>query len=159
MTTDKVSVRRRRVALLSAETDVERVAAADRATSVQNKASFLVLAASLLTGSSFLEPSKMSWPVTFVPLAFTLATVVLSAVALWPANLRVIDPRLLKNKWIDAKATDYELEVFLLEAKVRAYEDQQQRTNMRVRALKASFVLFVVAVAATLLAVAVAGAA
>jgi hypothetical protein len=159
MAADRTSVRRKRVALLSAETDVERLAAQDRATSVQNKASFLVLAASLLTGSSFLDPAKAAWPLIFVPLAFTLATVVLSAVALWPANLRVIDPRLLKNKWIDEKASDYELEVFLLEAKVQAYEDQQQRTNTRVRALKASFVLFVIAVAATLVVVVVGGAA
>lgn len=159
MTADRISVRRKRVALLSTETDVERLAAQDRATSVQNKAAFLVLAASLLTGSSFLDPAKDAWPLIFVPLTFTLATVVLSAVALWPANLRVIDPRLLKNKWIDARATDYELEVFLLEAKVQAYEDQQRQTNTRVRALKASFILFVVAVAATLAVVVIGGAA
>lgn len=155
---ERTSTRRRRIALLSAETDVERLAAADRATSVQNKASFLVLAASLLTGSSVLGPVKVGWPMTVVPLVFALATVALSAVALWPSNLRVIDPRLLKNKWIDADATDYALEVFLLEAKVQAYEDVQKRTNTRVRALKASFVLFVIAVAATLVVVALGGA-
>jgi hypothetical protein len=144
---ENASMRRKRVALLSSETDVQRLAAADRATSVQNKASFLVLAAGILSTSSLFVPAKLGL-LALSPLVFTFATVIFAAVALWPANLRVIDPRLLKNKWIDSKLTDYDLEVFLLEAKVQAYEDQQSRTNTRVRALKVGFVLFAIAVAA-----------
>jgi p-aminobenzoyl-glutamate transporter AbgT len=147
------SARRRRVALLNTETDVQREAAATRASSVQSKASFLVLAAGVVATSALFQPTKLGL-LAFSPLVFTLASVILAAIALWPANLRVIDPRLLKNKWIDARASDYELEVFLLEAKVRAYEEQQARTNTRVRALKAGFVLFVIAIA-SLLAVAI----
>jgi p-aminobenzoyl-glutamate transporter AbgT len=140
-------LRRLRIDLLSTEADVQRQAASDRATSVQNKASFVVLAAGLLTTTSLLDP-KAQWLVA-IPLVLTLATVILSAAALWPARLKVIEPRLLVKKWLDTKASDDALAAYLLEAKVEAFEQQQARTDTRVKALKWSFVLLSASVAAT----------
>ncbi|NEM91613.1 hypothetical protein [Galbitalea soli] len=145
-------VSRDRLAMLGAEVDAQRLAAQDRATSVQNKASFLVLAAGLLAGSNVIAP-KVDWLLSTLPLLFTLVTVVAAAVALWPADLRVIEPRLLKDKWLGARESDIAIEGMLLEAKVQAYEYQQARTTTRVRALKTGFVFFVAAVTATLLVV------
>jgi p-aminobenzoyl-glutamate transporter AbgT len=142
------NTRRARVDLLSTEADVQRQAATDRANSVQNKASFVVVAAGLLTTSSVITPDKVGGLVA-IPLVLTLATVILSAVALWPAHLKVVEPRLLTDKWLDTKKSDDDLAAYLLEAKVEAFEQQQARTDTRVKALKASFVLFSVSVAAT----------
>jgi hypothetical protein len=141
--------RRKRIDLLSTEADVQRQAAADRATSVQNKASFVIVAAGLLTTSSLLDP-KAHWLVA-IPLLLTLATVILSAVALWPAPLKVIEPRLLVDTWLNTKAGDDDLAAYLLEAKVEAFEQQQARTDSRVAALKWSFVALSASVAATAL--------
>jgi hypothetical protein len=144
------SAKRARIDLLSTEADVQRAAAVDRATSVQNKASFLVVAAGLLTTSSLITPDRVGGLVA-IPLVLTLATVILSAVALWPAHLKVIEPRLLVSKWLNAKAGADALAAYLLEAKVEAFEQQQARTDTRVKALKAGFIVFSASVAATAL--------
>lgn len=144
------STRRLRVRLLDEEANVQREAAAERARSVQNKASFLVIAAGFLAGSAFLSPKEVWWIIAILPPLFALATVILAAVALWPANLDVIGPRELKRQWVDSDKSDYALEMFLLECKVVEWEELQARTNSRVKALKAGFVFLALAVAATL---------
>ena len=147
---ERPSTRRLRIRLLDEEADVQRESAAERARSVQNKASFLVVAAGFLAGSAFLSPKDVWWIIAILPPLFALATVILAAIALWPANLDVIGPRKLTRTWVDTDKTDYALEVFLLECKVKEWEEVQARTNTRVRALKAGFVFLTLAVAATL---------
>src|SRR5690554_5339839 len=80
------SERRKRFALLNAEADIQREVAAERARSVQTKASFLVVIAGLLAGASFDTPwDSEYWLFSAVPLALALATVVAAVIALWPA--------------------------------------------------------------------------
>jgi hypothetical protein len=145
------SERRKRVALLNDELDIQREVAAERARSVQTKASFLVVIAGLLAGAAFDTPwGTASWALSAVPLVMALGAVVAAVVALWPAPAGAIDPVAVRAKWIDNTQGSYELEIYLLKLKTTAYSDMQDRTNKRVIALKVGFILLSVAIAAAL---------
>jgi hypothetical protein len=152
-------MRRKRVALLSTELDVQRVAAQDRANSVQTKASFLVVAAGLFSASTGATAAAVpkTWAsveaahyVPVLPILFALVTVVFCAMSLWPTAQSVVIPGKLKDEWIDSTKSDYALEVFLLQVKVDAWNDLQRVNGTRVTYLKWGFGFLVAAVAATL---------
>jgi hypothetical protein len=145
------SERRKRVALLNSEADVQREVAAERARSVQTKASFLVVIAGLLAGASFDTPwGSQHWWLLAVPLALALSTVVAAVVALWPAPAGAVDPEAIRSIWVDNTKDSYDLEIYLLTIKTFAYTEMQNRTNKRVAALKIGFILLSVAIAAEL---------
>ena len=131
--------------MLSIEADFQRVDAAKRAESIQTKASLLILAATFLAGSAFLSPVEdHRWELiltiaTSARAVSALGAVILSVVALWPMDLDVVDPRKLKNKWVDSIESDYALEMALLETKIVVWEEISQRSKSRVFALKWGF--------------------
>jgi hypothetical protein len=140
------------VALLNAELDIQRVTADERARSIQTKASFLVVAAGFLAGSVFGNPPpNVFWWVSILPLVLALGSVVMSAVALWPAGRGVADPVALRSIWIDSTKSAYELEIYLLKLKTDVYTAAQNRNDEQVKALKRGFILLIVAIAAAIL--------
>lgn len=145
------SERRLRIALLNEESNIQRDVAAERARSVQTKASFLVVIAGLLASTAFdtSEDSSLWWLST-IPLSLALGTVVAAVVALWPAPAGAIDPAAVRATWVDNAKGSYELEIYLLKLKVIAYTEMQNRTNKRVTALKVGFILLSVAIASAL---------
>jgi hypothetical protein len=146
------SQRRLRVALLNAELDIQRVTADERSRSIQTKASFLVVAAGFLAGSVFgNQPDNVYWWVSILPLALALASVVLSAVALWPAGRDTADPVGLRDKWIDSTETAYALEIYLLKLKTNIYTATQDINDRQVKALKTGFVVLILAIVAAVL--------
>jgi len=142
---------------LSTELDVQRAAAQDRATSVQTKASFLVLAAGLFSASTtavdVTQPSALAGiaaapylPV--LPILCALATVVFCALALWPTAQQVVIPQKLTDDWLETSEGAEALEEFLLRMKVEAWDELQKITDRRVTYLKWGFGFLVAAVAA-----------
>jgi hypothetical protein len=156
------TAREDRIALLSTELDVQRADAQDRATSVQNKASFLVVAAGLFSASTgtidMVEPnvwadSAVAHFLPGLPILFGLATVVFCALALWPTAQQVVIPQKLTDEWLDTPQSADALREFLLRMKVEAWDELQRITDRRVVYLKWGFGFLVLAVAATLLVV------
>lgn len=72
-----------------------------------------------------------------------------AVVAIWPLKSDVISPRLLKSRWINSDESDYALEIFMLEAKTKAWEYASQQTGSRMLALQIGFVMTALAFAAT----------
>ena len=150
------SMRRKRVALLTVEADVQREEASRRADSIQTKASLLILAATFLAGLTFLAPAtghrmQLLLTVCLSTRAISaLGAVILSVIALWPISLNVVDTRKLKRKWVDSDASDYALEMALLETKVVVWEELSRGSKSRVFALKWGFIFAAVAFTATL---------
>ncbi|WP_156891394.1 hypothetical protein [Agromyces subbeticus] len=136
---------------MNTEADIQREVAAERARSVQTKASFLVVIAGLLAGASFDTPHGSGcWWLSAIPLALALGTVVAAVVALWPAPAGAADPAAIRSIWIDNTQGSYELEIYLLKVKTVAYSEMQARTNKRVTALKIGFILLSAAISTAL---------
>ena len=133
------------------ETDIQREIAAERACSVQTKASFLVVIACLLASASFETSVTISlWWLSTAPLGLALGTVIAAIIAPWPAAAGAIDPENIRSTWIDGTQNSYELEIYLLRLKMTAYAAMQTRTTTRVTALKIEFVLLSAAIASAL---------
>lgn len=73
-----------RLAQLHGEVDSVRAAAADRARSVDSKASFLVVAAGVLVPATLIDRGGGHVALDVLPLGFTLLSIVFATVALSP---------------------------------------------------------------------------
>lgn len=143
-----------RIRLLSAELDESRRAAVERTRTTDTKASFLVVAAGFLagvTGSELVRPE--TWFVGVVPLILTLATVVVSAVVLWPRRLRVPSGPQMVAAWVDAEMTPDDLEDHILEVKSKEVSNRNDQNERKAEWTKWGFVLLISALASALVVV------
>jgi len=133
-----------RIRLLSSELDNIRLSSLERTRSIDTKASFVVVAAGVIAAAAFdsLNNSDIGLFAIF-PVALTVATVVVAAVALWPAKLESASGRDVVNEWVDAAMTPDDLEDSLLEVKVVEIEFRDARNESKGLATKWAFGLLV----------------
>lgn len=133
---------------------MSRHAAVERTRTTDTKASFLVVAAGFLAGVAGSElVSAETWFVGIVPLVLTIATVVVSAVVLWPRRLSVPSgPEMVKN-WVAANITVEQLEDNLLEVKSREVEKRNHQNERKAKLTSWGFVLLIAAMLSALVVV------
>lgn len=145
------SAKQGRIRLLSAELDESRRAAVERTRTTDTKASFLVVAAGFLAGVTGSElVREETWFVGIIPLVLTLATVVVSAVVLWPRRLRVPSGPEMVKAWVDADMTTDELEDHILEVKSKEVSNRNDQNERKAEWTKWGFVLLISAMATVL---------
>lgn len=150
------------IRLLSAELDKPRRAAVERTRTTDTNALFLLVAAGFLEGVTGSEiVGAETWYVGLVSLVLTLATVVVSAVVLWPRRLRVPSGPEMVKRWVDADMTPEDLEDCILEVKSTEVRNRNEQKGLKTELTKWGFVLLIAAMASALVVVvlgAVAGA-
>lgn len=147
----QVAARVERVRLLSAELDESRSAAVERTRTTDTKASFLVVAAGFLAGIAGAELiSPDTWFIGLIPLALTLATVVSSAVVLWPRALKVPSGPEMVKLWVDADMTAEALEDHILEVKSTEVANRNTQNERKAEWTKWGFLLLIASMASAL---------
>jgi len=150
------SAKSARIRLLSAELDESRRAAVERSRTNDTKASFLVVAAGFLaaiTGSELVE--ARTWFVGILPLLFTLATVVVAAVVLWPRRLSVPSGPEMVAAWVNADMTAEDLEDHILEVKSKEVKNRNEQNERKAELTSWGFSLLIAAMASALVVVVV----
>lgn len=143
-----------RIRLLSAELDESRRAAVERTRTTDTKASFLVVAAGFLAGVTGSELVRAeTWFVGVVPLALTIATVVVAAVVLWPRRLRVPSGPDMVKMWVDADMTPDDLEDHILEVKSKEVSNRNDQNERKAKMTSWGFVLLIAAMLSALVVV------
>lgn len=152
----RLSAKPERVRLLSAELDASRHAAVERTRSTDTKASFLVVAAGFLAGVTGSELVRAeTWFVGIIPLVLTLATVIVSAVVLWPRRLSVPSGPEMVKAWVDADITPEELEDNILEVKSKEVDKRNDQNERKAKLTSWGFVLLIAAMLSALVVVVV----
>ncbi len=118
-----------------------------------------MVAAGVVATAAFdgLTGSKM-WLINIVPVLFTVATVIVAAVALWPVKLESASGRDVVDEWVDAQMTPDELEDNLLEVKAVEIEYRDAKNEAKARATKWAFSLLVASLVTALVTAAVSAA-
>lgn len=146
-----VTLKQARVRLLNEELSQLRAAAVERTRTTDTKASFLVVAAGFLAGVAGSElVNADTWFIGLVPLSLTLATVVVSAMALWPRALSVPSARFVVNQYVDADMTPESLEDHLLEIRTKEVEKRNEQNESKAGLTKWGFILLIAAMASSL---------
>lgn len=141
-----------RVRLLSDELDRLRLSAVERTRSIDTKASFVVVAAGVIATAAFdgLSDSRVWW-IGLIAVILTVATVIVAAIALWPAKLESASGRAMVTEWVaDTDMTPVTLEDSLLEVKALEIENRDRKNESRARATKWAFGLLVASLVAAL---------
>lgn len=140
-----------RVRLLNEELSQLRGAAVERTRTTDTKASFLVVAAGFLAGVAGSElVDSDTWFIGLVPLSLTLATVVVSAMALWPRALSVPSARSVVDTYVNADMSPETLEDHLLEIRTKEVEKRNTQNESKAGLTKWGFILLIAAMASSL---------
>lgn len=140
-----------RVRLLNEELSQLRGAAVERTRTTDTKASFLVVAAGFLAGVAGSElVDSDTWFIGLVPLSLTLATVVVSAMALWPRALSVPSARHVVDTYVNANMSPETLEDHLLEIRTKEVEKRNAQNESKAGLTKWGFILLIAAMASSL---------
>lgn len=141
-----------RIRLLNADLEVLRATAVERTRQAEMKASFIVVAAGVLASAAGIELiSADTWLLGLVPFGLTIATVVVSTVALWPRKLDVPSARSIVNRWVDSNKSVEELEDYLLEVKAHEIELRDAQNELRMKWTKRGFKLLLLSLLTALL--------
>ena len=118
---------------------------------MDTKASFVVVAAGVLasaTGLTLVRPETLY--LGLVPFALTIATVVVSTVALWPRSLHLPSGRQIVDTWVDADISPERLEDMLLEVKAQEVHNRDTQNEMKASWTKWGFVLLIASLVSAL---------
>lgn len=144
--------RQTRIRLLSDELDRLRLTALERTRSIDTKASFVVVAAGVIAAVAFDSLNNAhTWLLGLIPVAFTVATIIVAAAALWPVKLESASGRDVVDEWVDADITPAELEDNLLEVKAVEIEFRDAKNESKAKATKWAFGLLVASLVAALI--------
>lgn len=136
-------MRSSRVRLLNVELDSIRQAANERTRSLDSKASFAVVAAGVLAGTTLTGlVNADTYYIGLVPFSLTVGAVIAATFALWPTKMWAPSGRLMVTEWVDKEAmTPEDLEDHLLEVKAREVEKRDEYNERRSTSVKVSLVL------------------
>lgn len=141
-----------RIRLLNADLEVLRATAIERTRQTETKASFIVVAAGVLASAAGIELiTTDTWLVGLLPFGLTIATVVVSTVALWPRKLDVPSARSIVNRWVDSSKSVAELDDYLLEVKAHEVELRDDQNELRMKWTKRGFKLLLLSLVTALL--------
>ena len=106
-----------------------------------------------ITGSELVE--ARTWFVGILPLLFTLATVVVAAVVLWPRRLSVPSGPEMVAAWVNADMTAEDLEDHILEVKSKEVKNRNEQNERKAELTSWGFSLLIAAMASALVVVVV----
>lgn len=105
-----------------------------------------------MTGTSLVDAS--TWYLGLVPLAYTVAAVVLAVVALWPRKLSVPSGPQMVAAWVYDDLTPAELEDRILEVKSREVAHRDEQNDAKAEWTRDGFVMLLAALVSAFIVIA-----
>jgi hypothetical protein len=137
-----------RIRLLSTELDAQRQFAVEREKTQGEKASFILVAATLVAGLTFAKVASSGlWALGLLPVGAALGGAICATVMLLPRPLKVTSAGALVDKWVDAKESPADLEDYLLESKRAEITQRDERQRRGAGLLRTAFILLLTSIA------------
>jgi hypothetical protein len=135
-----------RVRLIHNEVDLMRADAADRARSVDFKASFLAVSAGVIIAAAASSDWHQPLLLALLPMTFSALGLGFAAIALRPGTRPDVTPQILFDRWADSERQAATVEADILKSKVAAFAEREKMIRSRARSTTIGFSFLLAAV-------------